>query len=348
MSWYEWKPYVSVAERRRQAAREMARLRKAGKKIQPIELDSRTIARSFWGKGWCDHLEAFSDFENRLPRGRTYVRNGSVCHLEIRPGKAEAIVSGSELYNVKISIAKLKPAIWKSVKARCTGQIGSMLELLQGKLSSQVMAVVSDARNGLFPSPAEIKFDCDCPDWAYMCKHVAAVLYGVGARLDDAPELLFTLRGVDPQELISAEIGQPTPGTATTGATIDEDQLGAVFGIELDEGSPAPMPVERQTPASTTAGKATERRSTPKTGKGPTKPAAKRSAAVNLRPTGKSVVRLRKRLGLSVADFAQRLGVSEGSVYRWESQIGRLKLHSRPLKALAALTREAKGRGKGS
>ena len=238
MVWRQWAPYVSVAQRRVNALREMGKLRKKGKDIQPIQIEGRTIARSFWGKGWCDHLESFSDFENRLPRGRTYVRNGSVCHLDIRPGHIEAIVSGSELYNISIRIKKLKPATWKSVKRRCSGRIGSMLELLQGRLSDQVMTVVTDRKQGLFPQPREIQLSCDCPDWAVMCKHVAAALYGGGSRLDDRPERLFLLRDVDAQELIAAELA--VPAAATTGDRLDDDQLGDIFGIDLDGGGEQP------------------------------------------------------------------------------------------------------------
>ena len=189
-----WAPYVPVAQRHANAMYEMSKLRKKGKDIQPVRIEGRTIARSFWGKGWCDHLESFSDFANRLPRGRTYVRNGSVCHLDMRPGRIDAIVSGSELYNIRINIEKLKPAAWKTVKKKCSGRIGSMLELLQGRLSDQVMTVVTDRKQGLFPQPREIQLSCDCPDWAVMCKHVAAALYGVGSRLDSRPELLFLLQ----------------------------------------------------------------------------------------------------------------------------------------------------------
>lgn len=236
-TWMQWRPYVPVARRRANAIREMEHLRKKGKDIQPIRIDGRTIARSFWGKGWCDHLESFSDFENRLPRGRSYVRNGSVCHLAIQPGRIEAMVSGSELYNVNIRIKKLKPKIWRSVKKRCAGRIGSMLELLQGRLSEGVMRVVSDRKLGLFPQPDEIELGCDCPDWAVMCKHVAAVLYGVGSRLDDRPELLFLLRDVDAEELISTDIAVPAAGTA--GDQLDEDQLGQIFDIEVDDAGEA-------------------------------------------------------------------------------------------------------------
>ena len=236
MSYYEWRPYVPVAERRRQAMRKMERLRKKGLHIQPVEVMGRKIARTFWGQAWCDHLEKFSDFANRLPRGRTYVRNGSVCHLEIAEGEVKAMVSGSEIYNVSIAIKKLPRKKWYKVKDQCTGQIGSLLELLQGRLSNSVMGVVTDRNKGLFPLPREISLRCDCPDWAVMCKHVAAVLYGVGARLDERPELLFLLRGVDHEELISAEAGVAVVATAgKKGRRIADDDLSDVFGIEMSE-----------------------------------------------------------------------------------------------------------------
>ena len=268
----EWRRYVPVAERRAKARREMNKLRKKGKAIQPIEIEGRTIARSFWGKRWCEHLESFSDYANRLPRGRTYVRNGSVCHLAIRTGRIDAIVSGSELYDVAIRVGKLKAAVWKSVRSRCSGQIGSMLELLQGKLSREVMSVVTDRERGLFPKPGEIRFDCSCPDWASMCKHVASVLYGVGSRLDDRPESLFVLRGVDTAELIATEM--TLPGDAAIDDVLADDALAGIFGIDLDTATdsvsdsdgppPAPQaPAGRRKPARRRAAPAPERQAPP-------------------------------------------------------------------------------------
>ncbi len=163
MSYGEWAPYVPVAKRRAKAAREVNRLRKKGMKIEPIEVQGRKIARTFWGEAWCSHLEQFSDYANRLPRGRTYVRNGSVCHLAISKGKVEAIVSGSSLYKINIKITPLPATKWKTVRKQCAGQIGSMLELLQGRFSDNVMAIVTDKNNGLFPGPSEINLSCDCP-----------------------------------------------------------------------------------------------------------------------------------------------------------------------------------------
>ena len=445
-----WRPYVPVAVRRARALREMNKLRRKGKDIQPVEIEGRTIARSVWGKRWCTHLESCSDYANRLPRGRAYVRNGSVCHLEVHPGRIDAIVSGSELYTVSVRIKKLKAGVWKSIKARCSGQIGSMLELLQGKLSRQVMGVVSDRERGLFPKPREIDFTCTCPDWAAMCKHVAAVLYGVGSRLDRHPESLFVLRGVDAEELIAAELALPA-SSATGDDTLADDALAGIFGIDIDmeavpdtntvpppakapararkgtrrqaasakgqrteaatgrrvsrtgkaedasasnasavrrarkagtgasrrgktpakkegasgtppsatrggKSSPAAAPgaasrsAKRASASGASAGRARNAASNAARGRriAPAAASRKRGAAksaatstTKLRPTGKSVARLRRRCGLSVAEFAGRLGVSPVTVYRWEATSGRLNLQARTLGALTRLHRRA-------
>jgi uncharacterized Zn finger protein len=233
-----WPPYVPVAERRRLAARKLEALRKKGKICQPVVIEGRAIARTFWGKNWCDHLEAYSDYANRLPRGRTYVRNGSVIDLQIAAGKIQALVAGSEVYEVSIDVHALAQDIWHSLLQDCAGKVASLVELLQGRLSSAVMAIVTRRAGGLFPSPEQIDFRCSCPDAAFMCKHVAAVLYGIGARLDAQPELLFLLRGVDPLELIGQTaglIGQDTPGAPGDNQRLQTTDLSGLFGIELDE-----------------------------------------------------------------------------------------------------------------
>jgi len=170
-----------------------------------------------------------------LPRGRSYVRNGSVCHLAMAKGRVEAKVSGSEVYDVKVTIKTLPGAKWTSLKGRCSGQIDSLIELLQGRLSDHVMEVVTHREEGLFPLPGEMSFTCSCPDSARMCKHVAAVLYGVGARLDDKPELLFALRGVDHEELIAADAEKAVAAATSRGKSkrLADSDLGEVFGIEL-------------------------------------------------------------------------------------------------------------------
>ena len=249
MSWgsFGWRPYVSVAERRAKAARELSKLaKKTGRAASPVVLDGRKIAATFWGKAWCDNLEAYSDFANRLPRGRTYVRNGSVVDLQINKGNVTALVSGSELYKIEIKINPLAPTLWKSIQTECAGKIDSLMELLQGKLSSAVMQIVTRHERGLFPTPKEIDLDCSCPDWADLCKHVAASLYGVGAKLDQNPTLLFLLRGVDAADLISkasaAEAVRETTGNAGTAPAMSDSEVSDVFGIELAPASVSSVP----------------------------------------------------------------------------------------------------------
>lgn len=350
MSFYNWRPYVPVAERRARALRKMATLRKKGACIQPVEVEGRTIAQTFWGQAWCDHLESFSDYENRLPRGRTYVRNGSVCHLEITRGEVHAIVSGSELYTVEIAIQTLPAGKWDALKQRCAGQIGSLLELLQGRLSKNVMAVVTDRHQGLFPLPGEIRLKCSCPDLAIMCKHVAAVLYGVGARLDEAPELLFRLRGVDHAELIGTEVGLAAIATGANAGRrrIAEDALADVFGIEVSAGeaSGAGKAAPRRAAALPTPKKASEgavKRTVMRSAKDPgkrTRPPNKsqdaRAPAKAAPVTGQAVAALRSKFGMSQLQFAKLLGVSAPTVANWEKKKGALNLQARTLNAWRA------------
>jgi uncharacterized Zn finger protein len=237
MSYFGWHPYVPVAEKRRQAERKLAKLKKQGHSVAPVRIEGRTIAKSFWGKSWCTNLERYSDYENRVPRGRTYVRNGSVVDLQIAKGKVTAMVAGSTLYKINITIAPVAAGRWKAICRDCAGTIDSLVELLQGRLAKGVMDRVCREGDGLFPSPEEIKLSCSCPDWADMCKHVAAALYGVGARLDEKPQLLFVLRGVDENELL-ARAGQEIPLTRVTSSAakvLDDGDVAALFGLEMVE-----------------------------------------------------------------------------------------------------------------
>ncbi len=232
---YEWAPYVPVAERRRKAAGEMAKLAKKGQALSPVVVRGRAIASTAWGKAWCANMESYSDYANRLPRGRTYVRNGSVVDLQITPGMVAARVSGSQVYRTTITVAAVPKPKWQQVCADCAGGIDSLVELLQGRFSKGVMDRLCRQGDGLFPVPKDIRFDCSCPDGAYMCKHVAAVLYGIGARFDSQPELLFTLRQVDAAELLSKAGSGVVTAPVAGERTLTGDDVGALFGLEMDE-----------------------------------------------------------------------------------------------------------------
>ena len=252
MSYFRWKATPTVAEKRRQAEKRLAKLSKTGGGLSPVVLEGRKIATSFWGKAWCENLERYSDYANRLPRGRSYVRHSCVIDLEIGKGEISAQVSGSSLYRIKIIIASLDAKTWNDICRDCSASIDSMVELLQGRLSKSVMDRVCRPADGLFPAPKSIRMSCSCPDGAYMCKHVAAALYGVGARLDSRPELLFLLRGVDQRELIAQVTAAPaTPASSTpfkSDKVLGGANLSALFGLDLEE--PETLSKDKNEPAS--------------------------------------------------------------------------------------------------
>jgi uncharacterized Zn finger protein len=254
MSFYGWKRYVPVAQRRKKAESAAAKASKAGSDLSPVRSSRGAIARTFWGKAWCDNLERYSDFANRLPRGRTYVRNGSVIDLKIQSGEVRAKVMGSRLYDVDVTVVGVPRKQWQSISGDCAGSIDSLVELLQGRLSKAVMERICTPGTGLFPSPKEIRFSCNCLDWASMCKHVAAVLYGVGARLDGQPELIFALRGVDPKDLVAqagAGLRRPTQ-SPHAGKVLDDAHLADVFGIEIADVVSVSNPAARRREPTTT------------------------------------------------------------------------------------------------
>lgn len=254
MGWYDWRPYVSVATTRHRAQSELAKLRKKGESVAPITIDGRKIAKTFWGRSWCDNLERYSDFAYRLPRGRSYVRNGAVLDLQVARGKVTATVMGSEVYKIKIAIAPLKARRWQALCKDCTGSVDSLVELLQGRLEENVMRRVSCEGDGLFPSPSEIKFSCTCLDWADMCKHVAAALYGVGARLDEEPRLLFVLRGVHERDLVAGVSDSLSLADTKPAAALLDGDVAALFGLEMAD-APSANPPLVATAGAKTAGK---------------------------------------------------------------------------------------------
>ncbi len=228
--------YVSAAEKKNRAEKQAQKLSKEGEKLEPLNLQGTRIAATFWGKSWCGNLEKYSDYSNRLPRGRSYVRSGAVIDLKIEKCKIKALVSGTRVYKVEIGIKALPKNKWDTIKSACSGQIATLIDLLRGKFSQAIMEKLCVKGEGLFPEPSEIDLDCTCPDWADMCKHVAAVLYGVGAKLDEKPELLFLLRDVDKLDLIShaASGGDLAVKTTAKDAGIADSEIGDVFGIELE------------------------------------------------------------------------------------------------------------------
>ena len=337
----------------------MLELRARGVRVQPIEIRGRTIAQGFWGRRWCEHLESFSEYAARLAHGRAYVRNGSVCHLAIDAGGIDAMVVGSTLYHVAIRIRQLDRATWTAIVRACAGEIGSVRELREGRLPERVVEVLTDREAGLLPQPGEIVPECECSDRATMCKHAAAALAGVGSRLDDHPELLFRLRGIEEEELIAARPAPPSRAgvvappadrdregifMSDSGAGNGESTLGAASPAVLTASSlpisnPAD-PTAPETPPRRVKRTFTYRPPTATASLPGSAPSGSGDEADGFHPTGELIVRLRELCGCSVAEFADLIQVTATTVRRWETTSGPLNLHARPWEALLALHQE--------
>ncbi len=227
----DWYPYVSADERKEKAQQAAKKLkRKLGRDLEPVAVKGRTIAATFWGRSWCKNLESYADYDHRIQRGRSYLRSETVLDLQVTEGFVSAYVQGTELYTVEITFKACHPKKWDTLRKACTGKVSSLLDLLSGRLSDDVMNAVIDPDVGLFPARKELTLSCNCLDIAHMCKHVSAVMLGIGARLDQSPELLFKLRQVNVQDLIGAASKDLMP--EHTISPLSED-LSSLFGIDI-------------------------------------------------------------------------------------------------------------------
>jgi uncharacterized Zn finger protein len=259
MSFWSFPKYVCKAEKKAKAEKKLAQLKKK-QDVRPVIIEGSAIARTWWGKAWNKNLERYADYSNRIGRGRSYVRCGSVLDLRINAGEIKALVHGSRAkpYSINIKIKKLNRNVWQEITSRCSGMLESLEELLAGKFPKALEETFMLRDRGLFPSPKELEFDCSCPDWASMCKHVAATLYGVGARLDEDPSLFFTLRGVATEDLVSRTVSSKAEdllkkASKKSSRIIADADLSSVFGIDLvgeTGSSPADVPVKEILPDS--------------------------------------------------------------------------------------------------
>ena len=227
----------TATEIQRNAAQSKKKEKKKGNKLEPVTVQGRNIVQNWWGRAWCENLEQYADYESRLDRGKRYVRAGAVLDLKIQKGKILARVQGTRKvpYKVEIRISPLSEEKCQSIIEKCGSKIENMEELLNGNFPVQ-MQELFQGKDGLFPTPREISFSCSCPDWALLCKHVAAALYGVGVRLDEQPLLFFELRGIEIGRFIDVTIANrveamlANEGRASSRIIEDED-IGALFGV---------------------------------------------------------------------------------------------------------------------
>lgn len=303
-------PYVSVSEKKARAARALNRLKKKKGSIHPIIINGRTIASTWWGKSWNSNLERYADYSNRIDRGRSYVRHGSVLDLQINTGKVTALVQGtrSQPYRVEVTIKGIDKIKWQRMKKLCGDGLTSLQAFLSGKFPSDLADLFFTKDAGLFPSPREIDFSCSCPDWAHMCKHVAATLYGIGARLDEDPSLFFTLRNVKVEELISGATKNRSrqlldKAKKKSGRILEDDKLADLFGITVEETNPTPP-----------AKKSIKKTAKPAANK--PKPARQSAVKTQIPPLDQIYTIIsRSRKGIGVGDLSRKSGLPASRIY---------------------------------
>ena len=223
----EFSPRLKAADLEKLAATRLAEYQAEGEELQPVVNKTRKLARNFWGSAWMKQLALCESGGMCLAPGRTLLRHACVLHVDIQPGSISALVSAEEVFEVELKLKSLDEERLDRLAATCSGHIDSLLSLMQGKVDEAVLQQLCNPENGLLPTPEDWHMHCTCPDWAEPCPHAAAAIYAAGCLIDEKPELLFTLRGIQPEALLSA----PAPANE-----IDADKLSAMFGIDLDLG----------------------------------------------------------------------------------------------------------------
>jgi uncharacterized Zn finger protein len=315
--------YITVAEKKAKAEKKLRQLKKKMAGIVPVVLEGTALARTWWGKSWNKNLERYADYRNRIGRGKDYVRHGAVLDLRIEGGRVTALVQGSRAkpYEVAIRIAPVTKANWNLIRKQCQGELRSLPDLLAGKFPKELGDIFLAEGKGLFPTPREISFDCSCPDWASMCKHVAAALYGIGARLDEDPLLFFTMRQADTEELVAQAVQDKTGellarADKKSSRVIADADISGLFGIDMDV-----------KPDFNAAGKAPEKRSSkgkmspyPPNPPGEAEPAAEGKTSRTATALVEEIVR-KNPTGATVAMLEEATGFPRPKIYAITSRL---------------------------
>lgn len=320
MGYWGFPEYETVAEKKAKAAKKLKQLRKKMPAITPVVIEGTALARTWWGKAWNKNLERYADYRNRIGRGKSYVRHGAVLDLKIKDGQVTALVQGTRAkpYEVVIRISPVKKANWDQIRKQCQGELRSLPDLLAGKFPKELGEIFLAEGKGLFPTPKEISFECSCPDWASMCKHVAAALYGIGARLDEDPLLFFTLRQADTEELVARAVEEKTGDLLAraerkSSRVIDEADLSGLFGIDLDVKPDFSAAVKPQAPKRPAYGK-----------KAAPAPVAEQAPEVKTAPTATTLIEEIVRQnpsGTTVAMLEEATGFPRSKIYAVTSRL---------------------------
>ena len=179
----------------------------------------------------------YADYENRIERGRSYLRNDAVVDLKIKGNEiySRVLGGGYKPYRIRIRIDALSERQRLNIEQQASGKLQDLESLIQGNFPKDLKNLFFQ-KGGLFPSPNEIHFDCNCPDWADMCKHVAAVMYGIGIRIDTNPTQLFELRGIPIESLLTRVIDDKVSNMlknvdVKSARIIKDADISSIFGI---------------------------------------------------------------------------------------------------------------------
>jgi uncharacterized Zn finger protein len=345
MVYWRFPKYVTVGERKKKAENKLKKLMKKNPGMKPVRIAGRAIATTWWGKAWNTNLEQYADYANRIGRGRSYVRHSAVLDLQVDPGRVTSQVQGSRSkpYVVTVEIKKISRPNWRHIKNACEGKFDSLKKLLAGKFPRSLGELFTQTGKGLFPTPNEIKFSCSCPDWAGMCKHVAATLYGIGARLDEDPGLFFKLRKARMGDLVSEAVAETSRGILQkaeqkTGRVMETADLSDLFDIDMDIGEEVSTyghkhsikPVAKRRKSGTPAGK----RKTSAAGK----------TAVSNDFTAVEKIIKKNSKGITTAGLVKKTGMDIDRVRYVISQLRKKKQIETPERGRYVAVKTARGR----
>ena len=343
MAYWQFPKYVTVAEKKKKAEKSLKKLMKKNPGIKPVTITGRALATTWWGRAWNANLERYADYANRIERGRSYVRHSAVLDLRIKSGLANALVQGSRSkpYAVTVKIKKIKRPNWRNIKTACEGKFDSFRKLLKGEFPRALEELFTQKGKGLFPSPAEIEFSCSCPDWASMCKHVAATLYGIGARLDEDPALFFKLRNVKVEDLISEAVAETSEyilqkADRKTDRVMEIADLSDVFGIDMDENavvSDSKLPAKRAP---------RHRQSRPPAQKRKSGVTQKGASSTGLQDVEKIIRQTSK--GITTAELVKKTGLETARVRYFVAQLRKQKRIEAPKRGIYTSAKSRTGR----
>ena len=204
MSWWDEDDYYRPS---------VPRKAKGGIKAQT---SSGQFGKSWWGRRWIQVLEGF-DIGSRLTRGRKYARSGQVLSIEVEPG----IIRGK--VQVKTLSGRTSKALAKTLATRAM----FAAQLLRGEMPANIEEAFRGTGGTLFPEKrGDLKTECSCPDWSNPCKHIAAVYYLLGEAFDNDPFLIFRMRGIERDRLLSQL------RSAGAGKPVREGNKGAYRGTQ--------------------------------------------------------------------------------------------------------------------